>query len=67
MQAQEPDRERHLRQLAAMLLFDVDRQGDRFTLARSVDVSTPIRHENLTLDEVEELLNTWKLRGFHGG
>jgi hypothetical protein len=23
--------------------------------------------ENLTLEEAEEFLNTWKLRGFHGG
>jgi hypothetical protein len=67
MQAQEPDRERHMRELAVMLLFDVDKHGDRFTLARSADVSKPIRHENLTLEEAEELLNTWKLRGFHGG
>ena len=26
-----------------------------------------VRHESLTLDEAEEVLNTWKLRGFHGG
>jgi len=27
----------------------------------------PVRHEGLTLDEVEEILNTWKLHGLHGG
>jgi hypothetical protein len=67
MQLQESERERHMRQLAAMLLFEVQRQGNRFTLSRSIDVSKPIRHENLSLDEVEALLNTWKLRGLHGG
>jgi hypothetical protein len=30
-------------------------------------VSQPVRHDNLTLEEVEETLNTWKLRGPHGG
>ncbi|HEX9323211.1 MAG TPA: hypothetical protein VF913_14000 [Xanthobacteraceae bacterium] len=67
MQTQETDRERHMRQLAAMLLFEVQKQGNRFTLSRRIDVSKPLRHENLTLEEAEELLNTWKLRGLHGG
>jgi hypothetical protein len=26
-----------------------------------------LRHEGLTLDEVEEILNTWKLHGLQGG
>ena len=64
---QQSERERHMRDLAAKLLFDVQNQGDRFTLSRSIDVSKPVRHENLTLDEAEALLNTWKLRGLHGG
>jgi hypothetical protein len=67
MQIQEPERERHMRQLAAKLLFEVQKQGDRFTLARSIDVSKPVRQQNLTLDDAEALLNTWKLRGLHGG
>ncbi len=67
MQMQEPDRERHLRELAQKLLFEVDKQGGRFTLSRTINVSKPVRHESLTLEEVEELLSTWKLRGFHGG
>ena len=61
------DREQHLRQLAKMLLFTLERQGTRFALRRDADVSNPVRHENLTLEEAEEILNTWKLRGFHGG
>jgi len=67
MQPQGSDRERHMRDLAAMLLFDVQKHGSRFTLSRSIDVSKPVRRENLTLEEAEELLNTWKLRGLHGG
>jgi hypothetical protein len=34
---------------------------------READVATAVRGENLSLDEAEELLETWKLRGFHGG
>jgi hypothetical protein len=36
-----------------------------FSLYREADVSQPVRHDGLTLDEAEEILNTWKLRGFH--
>ena len=61
------DRERHLQELAAKLLFDVEKHGGRYTLCRTAEVREPVRHENLSLDEAEELLNTWKLRGFHGG
>jgi hypothetical protein len=61
------DRERHLREFAARLLFDVHEQGGRFTLTRAIDVPAPVRHQNLTLEEAEEILETWKLRGPHGG
>jgi hypothetical protein len=61
------DRERAAAHLAAELLFRIEKQGNRFTLERDADVRGPVRRENLTLDEVEELLETWKLRGFHGG
>ena len=60
-------REQRLRELAEMLLFRLDAGGQRYTLTRDRDVSKPVRHENLTLDEVEEILSTWKLRGYHGG
>jgi hypothetical protein len=60
-------REQRLRELARMLLFRLEGEEPRYTLARDVDVSKPVLHENLTLDEVEDILNTWKLRGFHGG
>ncbi len=61
------EREDRLRKLADMLLFDLRKYGDRYSLLRTSDVSQPVRHDRLTLDEVEELLNTWKLRGAHGG
>jgi hypothetical protein len=31
------------------------------------DVSAPVEKENFALEEAEVFLNTWKLRGFHGG
>jgi hypothetical protein len=61
------NREKALRHLADQLLFSVEKQGDRFTLTRTADVSRPVRHAGLTLEDAEELLNTWKLRGAHGG
>ena len=63
----EADREARLRALASKLFFTLTRHDSRFGLYRDVDVSKPVRHEHLTLDEVEDLLNTWKLRGPHGG
>ena len=61
------DRERDLRDLAKRLLFNLQKQGTRFTLTREVDVPAPVRLENLTVEEVEDTLYTWKLRGPHGG
>jgi hypothetical protein len=61
------DREVRLRQLASRLFFTLKSQGARFALYRDVDVPHPVRHDDLTLDEVEDILNTWKLRGPHGG
>jgi hypothetical protein len=60
-------RERHLQQLAGMLFFKVEKQGSRYALSRNADVSAPVRHENLSIEEAERILNTWKLRGLHGG
>jgi hypothetical protein len=67
MTNQDGARERHLHDLADRLAFKLERQGDRFTLTRTADVSAPVRHDNLTEEEVESILNTWKLRGLHGG
>jgi hypothetical protein len=60
-------REAHLYALADNLLFKVERNGERFTLVRTADVSKPVRHERLTIDQAEELLGNWKLRGLGGG
>jgi hypothetical protein len=57
------EREAHLRALADLLEFTVDKTGDRFTLTRTADVSPPVREERLTIDQAEELLGIWKLRG----
>ena len=67
MQENEVDREVHLRELASKLFFTLTKEGSRFCLYREADVPRSVRHDGLTLDEVEETLNTWKLRGFHGG
>jgi len=67
MQQNETKREAHLRELASRLLFSMENEGARFRLYRDADVSRPVRHDGLTLDEVEEILETWKLRGPHGG
>ena len=64
---EEADREAALRALARQLQFKVERSGRRFTLTRTADVSRPVREGNLTLTEAEKLLDTWKLRGAHGG
>jgi hypothetical protein len=61
------DREVHLRKLADQLLFSVEKEGERFTLTRTADVSQPVIARTLTLSEAGELLGVWKLRGPHGG
>jgi hypothetical protein len=61
------DRERHMFHLASLLSFEVEKQDGSFVLMRTVDVERPMRQAGLTLEQAEEVLNTWKLRGFHGG
>jgi hypothetical protein len=61
------EREQHLRALADKLLFTVEKSGARFTLLRTVDVPEPVRGVGLSLEQAEELLATWKLRGLQGG
>jgi hypothetical protein len=46
-------REQHLQELAEKLLFELHAEGQRYTLTRDVDVPERVRHDNLTLDEVE--------------
>ena len=61
------EREAHLGKLAGQLLFTVKKKGERFTLTRTADVEQEVRKEDLTLAEAEAFLETWKLRGPHGG
>jgi hypothetical protein len=56
-----------LRALAGQLFFKVEKSGDRFSLTRTVDVPHPVSEQGLSLTQAEEFLETWKLRGFHGG
>jgi hypothetical protein len=67
MQENEPDRLARLYELASKLFFRMEEHDLRYTLFRDVDVDQPVRHDGVTLDEVEDILNTWKLRGPHGG
>jgi hypothetical protein len=67
MQENEFERKARLQELASKLFFTFKNQGQRFALYRDVDVPEPVRHDGLNLDEVEDILNTWKLRGPHGG
>jgi hypothetical protein len=66
MQTQD-ERVANLRMLADKLSFSVEKTGERFTLTRTADVSRPVCERDLTLKEAEQLLETWKLRGPHGG
>jgi hypothetical protein len=60
-------REAHLRELAEELQFSAEKHGDRFTLTRTAGLSRPERQSDLTLDQMEDLLRRWKLRGLGGG
>jgi hypothetical protein len=60
-------RQRKAKRLAEKLYFKLTREGNRYSLCRTVGLSGPARRENLSLDEVEQELEKWKLRGYHGG
>ena len=55
------EREALMRTLASRL--EVQKAGGRFTLLRTADVVQSVCEERLTLNQAEELLQTWKLRG----
>ena len=63
----EGEREAYLRSLAERLEFSMEGSDGHYTLTRTADLSRPEREENLTLEQVERLLDTWKLRGLGGG
>ena len=59
-------RERAAEYLAERLFFEFEKQGgDRYALRRKLGKFEP--QNNLTLIEVEKVLELWKLRGPHGG
>lgn len=60
-------REANLRALARRLEFTVEKTGDLFKLSRTSDLPRSECEEGLTLEQAEQVLRTWKLRGFHGG
>jgi hypothetical protein len=65
MEKFDTDRERAANELAERLFFALEKHGDRFTLQRKI--GDHARRDNLTLDEVEQVLERWKLEGPHGG
>jgi len=65
MQNFETERERAAHDLAERLFFELEKQGNRYSLCRKI--GDHARRDNLTLDEVEHLLERWKLEGPHGG
>ena len=59
------DRQRQLQRLAEKLFFELRKEGDRYALSRKLGEFVP--QSDLTLEEAEEILERWKLRGPHGG
>jgi hypothetical protein len=59
-------RERAAEYLAERLFFEFEKQGgNSYALRRKLGKFEP--QNNLTLNEVEKVLELWKLRGPHGG
>lgn len=58
-------RERAAANLAERMFFKLEKHGDRFSLSRTIGGFNP--KKNLTIEEVEQLLELWKLQGPHGG
>ncbi|MGK2922726.1 MAG: hypothetical protein ACSLE4_08070 [Methyloceanibacter sp.] len=65
MQDTDTDRERAAYDLAERLFFELEKQGSRFSLRRKI--GDHARRDDLTLEEVEQVLERWKLEGPHGG
>ena len=65
METGSADRERAAFDLAGRLFFQLKKDGDRYSICRELGEFVP--QKNLNLDEVEEILERWKLRGPHGG
>ena len=59
------DRERAAHHLAERLFFKLEKRGSRYALSRIIGGFDP--KDNLTIEEVEQLLELWKLEGPYGG
>jgi hypothetical protein len=51
--------------LAERMFFDLEKHRDRYSLSRKIGGFAP--QHNLTLNEVEKVLELCKLQGPHGG
>ena len=60
-------RETEVTALAEELHFQLEKRNSRFSLRRELPDEEQVRREDLTLDEAEQFLNRWKLRGLGGG
>jgi hypothetical protein len=60
------ERESRMGDLAQRLMFKIEKTNERYSLIRTADVSRPVNEKDLTLQEAEDLLKTWKLRGQGG-
>lgn len=65
MKSFDNDRERAAYDLADRLFFEMERQGRRYSLRRKI--GDHAERVNLTIEEVERVLERWKLEGPHGG
>lgn len=65
MKTFENDCERAANDLAERLFFELEKHDDRYSLRRKI--GDHARRENLTINEVEQVLERWKLEGPHGG
>ena len=59
------NREHAAVELAEKLFFQLKKDGDGYSLRRKVGEFVP--RKKLSLDEVEQILERWKLQGPHGG
>jgi hypothetical protein len=65
MRSHEAARERKARRLAEKLFFVLEGDDSGYSLLRKLGDFDP--QHGLTLDEVERILELWKLQGPHGG
>jgi hypothetical protein len=65
MESTTAQRERAAFNLAKRLFFKLEKKGDRYSLRRKVGEFAP--QDDLNLQEVEQILERWKLQGPHGG